>query len=122
MREYKSKNTDATQVCVPKKVRNTVLALAHDVPMAGHMDIKKTTDRLSDTFYWPGIFSDVKRYVRSCSYCQRTFDRGRRGRIQPLEDKLEKIRSTPQPSTQKQVRSFLGLIDFYKKYFPRFAM
>ena len=44
-----------------------------------------------------------------------------KGKIQPLEDKLEKIHNAPQPSTKKQVRSFLGLIGFYRKFFPSFA-
>ena len=44
-----------------------------------------------------------------------------KGKIQPLRDKLEKIRNAPRPSTKKQVRSLLGLIGFYRKFCPSFA-
>ena len=77
MRKYKNKKTEATQLCVPKQMRSTILALAHDIPMAGHMGIGKTSDRVTSSFFWPGMFGDVKRFVQSCSQCQRTVDRGR---------------------------------------------
>ena len=33
--------------------------------------------------------------------------------IRPLECKIEAIRNFPQPTTQKKLRQFLGLINFY---------
>ena len=77
LRKYRGNKTEATQVCVPKQMRNTVLAIAHVVPMGGHRGIKKTSEMISGIFYWPGMFSDVRRYAQSCRICQRTFDRGR---------------------------------------------
>lgn len=43
------------QLIVPKKYRNAVMKLAHETIMAGHLGIKKTTDRLISEFYWPGV-------------------------------------------------------------------
>ena len=40
--------------------------------MSGHQGTKKTTDRIQEEFYWPGIAMDVKRFVKSCEICQRT--------------------------------------------------
>ena len=40
--------------------------------MSGHLGIKKTQDRACGSFYWPGIYSDVKRYCKSCDVYQRT--------------------------------------------------
>lgn len=61
------------QVMVPfdKAIRLDVLRIAHDVPMSGHSGIMKTTHRLLSHFYWPGITSDLKRYIKGCSQCQR---------------------------------------------------
>ena len=36
-------------------------------------------------------------------------------------DNLEKIRNTPRPTTKKQVRSFLGLVGYYRDHIPAFA-
>ena len=35
--------------------------------------------------------------------------------------KLDKIRDAPQPTTKKDVRSFLGLAGYYRKFIPNFA-
>nr|KAG5689860.1 hypothetical protein BaRGS_002371 [Batillaria attramentaria] len=58
------------QIVVPTSLRQGVLRLSHDVPMAGHLGVKKTQDRLWNSFYWPGMGSDIRRYVASCGACQ----------------------------------------------------
>ena len=37
------------------------------------------------------------------------------------EEKIVKIRNAPQPKTKKQVRSFLGLTGFYRRFIPGYA-
>ena len=41
--------------------------------------------------------------------------------ITPGHDNLEKVRNTPHPTTKKQVRSFLGLVGYYRDHIPAFA-
>jgi len=60
-----------TQVVVPRGCRNSILKLAHDIPIAGQLGMKKTKDRILQNFYWPGIFQDVADYCRSCPECQK---------------------------------------------------
>ena len=43
------------------------------------------------------------------------------GMIQPQCDKVEKILSAPCPKTKKEVRSFLGLVGYYREYIPHFS-
>ena len=41
--------------------------------------------------------------------------------IQPLPEKLESIRKMPTPESAKQVKQFLGLVGYYRKFVPWFA-
>ena len=41
--------------------------------------------------------------------------------IKPLTEKLESIKEMPPPTTPKEVKQFLGLIGYYRKFVPRFA-
>ena len=43
------------QVMVPAQLRNRIMEIAHGSIMGGHMGIKKTTDKIQSSFYWPGI-------------------------------------------------------------------
>ena len=41
--------------------------------------------------------------------------------FEPLPEKLESIRKMPAPRTAKEVKQFLGLIGYYRKFVPHFA-
>ncbi|XP_060071934.1 uncharacterized protein LOC132551808 [Ylistrum balloti] len=51
------------QLVVPSKYRQKVMRLAHDSMMAGHLGAKRTSDKIMAEFYWPGLLSDVTRYI-----------------------------------------------------------
>ena len=76
-RGYSSKDGEFTQVCVPKPLRDSVLQIAHDTPMGGHLGAKKTQERVWAAFYWPGMCGDIRRYCQSCPRCQKIAPRGR---------------------------------------------
>jgi hypothetical protein len=62
--------TDRWKLVVPLNFRDRVLEENQDLPPAGHLSITKTFLCISQNFYWPGIFRDVVKYVKSCSTCQ----------------------------------------------------
>lgn len=60
------------QLVLPQVCHNVMLRLAHDIPMAGHLVVTKTKDRILQQYYWTGIFREVADYCRSCKVCQRS--------------------------------------------------
>ncbi|KAJ8019561.1 hypothetical protein HOLleu_41205 [Holothuria leucospilota] len=58
------------QIIVPKEYRAYILKVAHDLPMSGHLGVRKTQDRILRHFFWPRIHRDVSDYCRSCPTCQ----------------------------------------------------
>lgn len=59
------------QIVVPQKYRQSVLSLAHDAPLAGHLGVNKTYEKLRQHFYWLKMKQDVVQYCRTCTVCQR---------------------------------------------------
>lgn len=58
------------QIVVPQVLRSHVLELAHDLPLSGHLGVKKTKTRILENFWWPSVSRDVAEYVRTCHVCQ----------------------------------------------------
>jgi hypothetical protein len=58
------------QIVVPFSYRSDILSIAHETPMAGHLGVNKTYNKILNHFYWPGLRSDVSKYCKSCHTCQ----------------------------------------------------
>lgn len=56
---------------IPAHLRATVLNQLHDAPLAGHLGVSRTYDRVRRRFFWPGLARSVRRYVAACEPCQR---------------------------------------------------
>ena len=41
--------------------------------------------------------------------------------IEPVPEKLDSIKNMPAPRTPKEVKQFLGLIGYYRKFIPKFS-
>ena len=41
--------------------------------------------------------------------------------VRPQEDKIQAIRDAPRPSTKRQIKSFLGLAGYYRRFIPNFS-
>eukprot|EP01127_Copromyxa_protea_P008136 TRINITY_DN185_c0_g2_i1.p1 TRINITY_DN185_c0_g2~~TRINITY_DN185_c0_g2_i1.p1 ORF type:complete len:740 (+),score=88.61 TRINITY_DN185_c0_g2_i1:2281-4500(+) len=62
------KGFSAPRVFLPDgELRNRVLRMLHDDPMAGHLGVKRTKSRIAIRFWWPELEKDVDAYVRQCA-------------------------------------------------------
>ena len=64
------------QLVLPLRCRSVVMQIGHDAPMAGHLGVNKTRNRILNRYYWPGIFKDISTYYRSCEVCPRSQRQG----------------------------------------------
>jgi hypothetical protein len=61
MRSWRNRNVPnvpnmcVTQIVVPKVLRVQLLNIAHDIPASGHLDVKKTLQRLQSHFISIGV-------------------------------------------------------------------
>ncbi|CAM5158327.1 unnamed protein product [Natator depressus] len=113
------------QLVVPQKYRRKLLSLAHDIPLAGHQGIRRTRQRLLQNFYWPGVFTTVRQYCRSCDPCQRVGKARDKGKaaLRPLpiiEEPFQKVAMDIVGPLSKTTRSgkkyILGVVDFATRY------
>ena len=58
------------QVVLPKSYRNGVLSMAHETPLACHLGVSKTYNKILNHFFWPLIKTYVSNFCRSCHTCQ----------------------------------------------------
>ena len=57
---------------VPEHLKKSVLKLAHDNIVSGHLGIAKTKERIKSHFFWPSLAADVENYVKACAICNRS--------------------------------------------------
>ena len=58
---------EENRLVLPACLKDTVLHVLHDD--MGHMGRDRTLALVQERFYWPGMFTDVEKYVTSCSRC-----------------------------------------------------
>ena len=57
-----NKGKTLCQVMVLQPLRQQVMDIAHSSIVGGHWAVKKTTDKITSSFYWPGIPGDTTRF------------------------------------------------------------
>ena len=54
----------------PKEHRHMIIQSAHCDISAGHGGVDRTANRVMQHYWWPGLESEVKRFVATCEICQ----------------------------------------------------
>jgi hypothetical protein len=59
------------QLCIPRcSMRGNLLKEKHSGGLAGHFGHDKTFAQLSSSYYWPGMRTEVIKFVNRCRICQ----------------------------------------------------
>ena len=114
---------EVEQLVLPKKCREDVLKIAHDIPLAGHMGKEKTARRILQRFYWPTLYVDVAKFCKACMVCQKfSRHKARRAPLIPLpviEEPFKRIAMDivgPLPRSSSGQRYILVVCDYATRY------
>lgn len=59
-------DTETPRLVFPTEYRQVILHLGYTTPWVGYLGQAKTYDRISQRFYWPGLYKDVQEYCKTC--------------------------------------------------------
>lgn len=76
---------DEWKICVRTTERPAILRENHDALTAGHLEIAKTISRVARAYYWPGMFRDAAKHIKTCESCltYKPSQRGTAGHMWP---------------------------------------
>ena len=108
------------QIILPRNLQETALRAHHDHTTASHRGVNKTLGALRARFYWPGLTSQVKRWVRVCHECGSS----------PLKQyvvgaPMERLAMDilgPLPLTPRGNRFVLVVTDYFTKWTESYAI
>jgi hypothetical protein len=58
-------------IFVPKNKEREVMKRYHDDIREGHPGIARTMEKIQRTFYFPGMYRKIKKYISQCDSCER---------------------------------------------------
>ena len=77
MRKWRSPTIPASeewavkyQIIIPVIYRLEILKVAHQIPIGGHLGVRKTYDKITQHFYWPKIKRSISQFCKTCHVCQ----------------------------------------------------
>ena len=89
-----------TALFLPVKFRKRALCDAHGSLLTGHDAVTKTYIRITDSYYWPGIKTDIQKHITSCLQCQI------RKSVKPQPVPLQPLPIVDQPNQRVHVDLF----------------
>ena len=108
---------------LPAKCRDATLAIAHEIPMGGHLGKTKVAQRLLQCFYWPTLHQDVANYCCGCKACHLdSSHRVQKAPLIPLPIVQEPFRRIamdivgPLPKTESRKQFVLVVCDYATRY------
>ncbi len=110
----------------PKAMQGDIVRAAHASMYGGHGGVGKTILRVQTRFWWPGLATDVDKFVQSCAVCQRANDppamHANRAELHPLpvpdvpNFRIHIDLYGPLKTSENGKRSVMVMTDAFTKY------
>ena len=59
------------QLLVPRSLRTEIIRNHHNILMAGHFGVNKTSKKIKEKFYWFQMDEDIRLFIRQCIQCNK---------------------------------------------------
>lgn len=75
MINYVFKNSNVNIIAFSKdnltvEEKQKIISEHHDLPLAGHQGVKRTLNRIQETYRWTGMKQQMSNYIKRCPTCQ----------------------------------------------------
>lgn len=114
------------QVAVPESLRVKIVKFYHE---AGHKNFDRTYQSIKEKYYWSSIYTDTRKQVRACEFCQRTnpATHVKRAPLKPWEigkvwDRIHCDILGPLPSGSHTYKYALLLVDSFSRWAELFPL
>ena len=124
-------DTDArvVQRLVPYRVRHAIFQILHGRPEGGHFGYERVYHLTSQRYFWIGMSTDIREWLRSCDACQRVKPGPGKGRYPLVQeqagaalDRCAMDFSGPWPLTKAGNEYILVLQDYFTKWLELWAL
>ena len=111
-------------IFAPLVLRPQIIKAAHDSAVGGHMGIFKTSERILERYFWPGIHKDVEGHIAKCDPCRKAkpYRREVKPPLRPLpaalmpNSRLHCDLYGPLSTSEKGKKYVLVMTDAFTKY------
>ncbi len=117
---YYKKDDLYLKVIYKDQDKKDIINRAH---LVGHEGAEKTTNRIMQSYYWPGIWNDVRMWVKSCHKCQtcrpKPFPKDTENNSTPVEQPFTRVGLDiigPLPITKNGNAYIITLVDYFTKW------
>jgi RNase H-like domain found in reverse transcriptase/Reverse transcriptase (RNA-dependent DNA polymerase)/Integrase zinc binding domain/Integrase core domain/Zinc knuckle len=116
------------QICVPGSMISDILYELHDAEFSGHLLAHKTYLKALNRYWWPGMYSTIEKYCKSCEVCMRrkqTYRKQQLPMMSPQVDMVNKYGAMqciaydvigPLPTARGRKSLILTIVDHYTRY------
>ena len=116
-------------LAVPKTLRKDVMMSFHDCLLGGHEGFDRSYNKIRMKYYWPGMYADIQKYVKTCQSCQESKpnQHSHPAPLQPIPpaDVLSRVHIDilgPVTKTKEGYRYILLIVDSFTKWCEAFPM
>ena len=93
-------HTDALQLVVPFLMQHQILEMCHSLPTAAHAGVKRMSDRVSRSFFWPDWKRAVAHFVEACEPCQQ---------LKLPRQRTDFVMATPRPVVAQRFNQLVSI-------------